>query len=81
MLDNFLVDGTVLLNTGVGKTVHAMSSNPLLLDRNKDSVNEKEIKEDIKEKEGTGRKTQMETSTDQGNLYVQNQFYYHFKLF
>ena len=75
------MDGTVLLNTGVGKTVHAMSSNPLLLDRNKESVKEKEIKEDMKGKEGTGNKPLMETSTDQGNLFIQNQFYYDFKLF
>ena len=75
------MDGTVLLNTGVGKTVHAMSSNSLLLDRNKESVKEKEIKEDMKGKEGTGNNTLMEISIDQGNLFIQNQFYYYFKLF
>ena len=58
-----------------------MSSNSLLLDRNKESVKEKEIKEDMKGKEGTGNNTLMEISTDQGNLFIQNQFYYYFKLF
>ena len=71
VLDNFLVDGTVLLNTGVAKTVVSMTSNALLLDR--ESVKEKENKEDNK---GVRRAEETQTGNikDQGNFIILDQF-------
>ena len=71
VLDNFLVDGTVLLNTGVAKTVVSMTSNALLLDR--ESVKEKESKEDNK---GVRREEETQTGNfkEQGKFIILDQF-------
>ena len=71
LLDNFLVDGTVLLNTGVAKTVVSMTSNALLLDR--ESVKEKENKEDNK---GVRREEETQTGNikEQGKSIILDQF-------
>ena len=71
VLDNFLVDGTVLLNTGVAKTVVSMTSNALLLDR--ESMKEKENKEDNK---GVRREEEAQTGNikDQGKFIILDQF-------
>ena len=71
LLDNFLVDGTVLLNTGVAKTVVSMTSNALLLDR--ESMKEKENKEDNK---GVRREEETQTGNikEQGKSIILDQF-------
>ena len=80
-LDNFLVDGTVLLNTGVAKTIVAMSTNALLLDRERQTekgmevpterVKNKNDAEDVdKETEGTRiiMEGKNDIKTDHGNF-------------
>ena len=71
LLDNFLVDGTVLLNTGVAKTVVSMTSNALLLDR--ESMKEKENKEDNKEVRRT-EEAQTGNFKEQGKFIILDQF-------